>query len=78
MLAGTLHILVAFDWGDEIDLERVRQLVPAEVHNLPRRRRTPSSIGYQPAPLVLTLAPLPLTLPGLGPPNLKRKRPKAG
>jgi hypothetical protein len=65
MLTGTLHILVAFDWGDEIDLDRVRQLVPAEVHALPRRRRTPTSIGYQPAPLQLTLAPVPLALPGL-------------
>jgi hypothetical protein len=42
MLTGTLHILVAFDWGDEIDLERVRQLVRAEVYALPRRRRTPT------------------------------------
>jgi hypothetical protein len=58
MLTGTLHILVAFDWGDEIDLDHVRHLVPAEIHALPRRRRTPSSIGYQPAPLLLTLAPV--------------------
>lgn len=66
MLTGTLHLLVAFDWGDEIDLERVRQLVPAQVHALPRRRRTPSSIAYQPAPLQLGIAPLLLELPELG------------
>jgi len=66
MLTGTLHVLVAFDWGDEIDLNRVRQLVPAQVHALPRRRRTPTSIAYQPPPLQLTLAPVPLELPQLG------------
>ena len=67
MLTGKLHVVVAFDWGDEIDLERVRQLVPAQVHVLPRRRRTPTSIAYQPPPLQLTLAPLALQLPELGP-----------
>src|SRR5262245_47800296 len=51
VLAGTLHLYVAFDWGDELDLERARQLVPAEVHELPRRRRTPPSIAYRPPPL---------------------------
>jgi hypothetical protein len=61
--AGTLHIYVAFDWGDEVDLERARQLVPAEVHDLPRRRRTPSSIAYRPSPLRFQLAPLSLALP---------------
>src|ERR1700686_3631350 len=66
MLTGKLHVVVAFDWGDEIDLERVRQLVPAQVHALPRRRRTPTSIAYQPAPLQLALAPIVLDLPELG------------
>ncbi len=66
MLAGTLHIVVAFDWGDEIDLGRVRQLVPAQFHALPRRRRTPSSMAYQPAPLLLTLVPVEVDLPQLG------------
>jgi hypothetical protein len=63
VLAGTLHLYVAFDWGDELDLERVRQLVPAEVHDLPRRRRTPPSIAYRPPPLHFHLAPLALGLP---------------
>jgi hypothetical protein len=65
-LGGTLHIYVAFDWGDEVDLDQVRQLLPAEVHDLPRRRRTPSSIGYRPAPLRFALSPVTLELPALG------------
>jgi len=65
-LAGTLHLHVAFDWGDEIDLEQARRLVPAEVHTLPRRRRTPTSIAYRPAPLRFGLSPLPLELPEAG------------
>jgi hypothetical protein len=66
MLTGKLHVVVAFDWGDEIDLEHVRQLVPAQVHALPRRRRTPTSIAYYPAPLQLTLPSIQLDLPELG------------
>ena len=49
--AGILHIFVAFDWGEEIELQRARRRVPAEVHELPRRLRTPSSIAYRPPPL---------------------------
>jgi hypothetical protein len=64
--AGILHIYVAFDWGDEIDLERARRLILARVHELPRRRRTPPSIAYRPAPLRLE-APMRLpALPWLG------------
>jgi hypothetical protein len=63
VLTGTLHLYVAFDWGDELDLERARQLVPAEVHALPRRRRTPPSIAYRPSPLRFRLAPVALGLP---------------
>src|SRR5262249_50445669 len=62
ILAGTLHIFVAFDWGDELDLERARQLVPAEVHELPRRRRTPPSIAYRPPPLRFHLPAVPFGL----------------
>jgi hypothetical protein len=65
-LQGTLHLYVAFDWGDEIDLEVVRQLGSAELHALSRRRRTPSSIAYRPAPLRLPLEPVRLELPHLG------------
>jgi hypothetical protein len=66
-VAGTLHVFVAFDWGEEIDLDQARQLVPAEVQTLPRRRRTPTSIAYRPAPLFFALPTLSLTLPELGP-----------
>src|SRR5258707_15613708 len=66
-LTGTLRVYVAFDWGDEVDLERARQLVPAEVHDLPRRRRTPSSIGYRPPPLRFLLDPFVLDLPDIDP-----------
>jgi hypothetical protein len=65
-LAGILHVYVAFDWGDEVRLEQARSLVPAEVHALPRRRRTPPSIAYRPAPLRFLLEPVPLSLPELG------------
>jgi hypothetical protein len=65
-LCGILHVFVAFDWGEEVDLERAKQLVPAEVLALPRRRRTPSSFGYRPPPLRINLAPVPLELARLG------------
>src|SRR5579871_919755 len=65
-LAGVLHIYVAFDWGDEILLNRARKLVPAEVHELSRRRRTPSSITYRPAPLRIRLPAADMDLPELG------------
>jgi hypothetical protein len=65
-LSGTLHIYVAFDWGDEVDLERARRLVPAEVQGLPRRRRTPSSFEYRPPPLRFPLTPVEITWPELG------------
>jgi hypothetical protein len=62
VLSGTLHLYVAFDWGDELDMERARQLAQAEVHDLPRRRRTPPSIAYRPPPLRFPLAPVALGL----------------
>jgi hypothetical protein len=65
-LSGVLHTYVAFDWGDELDLERARRLVPSELHALPRRRRTPTSITYRPPPLHVLLAPVPLKLDNLG------------
>jgi len=65
-LSGVLHIYVAFDWGDEVDLERARGLVPAEARDLPRRRRTPSSMGYRPLPLRFGLPAMALELPELG------------
>jgi len=64
--SGILHTFVAFDWGEEIDLAKVRQLVPAEVHALPRKPRTPPSIAYQPPPLRFDLPGLAVTMPVLG------------
>src|SRR5690349_13916497 len=66
VVRGTLHVHVAFDWGDELDLDKARHLVPSERHVLPRRRRTPSSIAFRPPPLRFMLDPLSLTLPELG------------
>jgi hypothetical protein len=64
--AGTLHAYVAFDWGEEVDLEQARRLVPAAFHDLARRRRTPPSFAYRPPPLRIRTDPVPLDLPGLG------------
>ena len=47
----TIHLAFAFDIGDEIDLDRARQILQGEPGQLPRRRRTPESIGYRPAPI---------------------------
>ncbi len=54
-LTGTVHIFVAFDWGDEVDLEATRTLLNAQRKELPRRRRTPSSFNYTPRPLQFPL-----------------------
>ncbi|HEY7158090.1 MAG TPA: hypothetical protein VH575_29325 [Gemmataceae bacterium] len=62
-LTGRLHLYVAFDWGDEIDLEHAARLVPAAVLTLARRPRTPSSITYKPPPLRFQLDPVSLDLP---------------
>jgi hypothetical protein len=67
VLAGVLHVYVAFDWGEEILLDRARRLVAAEVRDLPRRRRTPSSIGYRPAPVRIPLPGVELSMPEVGP-----------
>jgi hypothetical protein len=66
VLAGVLHVYVAFDWGEEIFLDRARSLVAAEVRELPRRRRTPSSIAYRPAPVRVPLPAVELAMPELG------------
>ena len=66
LYSGILHCFVAFDWGEEVSLEKVKNLVPAQVHTLPRKSRTPPSIAYQAPPLRFDLAPIALTLPVLG------------
>jgi hypothetical protein len=63
-LAATVHLAFAFDIGDEIDLDRTREILQAEPGQLPRRRRTPESIGYRPAPIRIELEPAGITLPG--------------
>jgi hypothetical protein len=50
-LDATIHLAFAFDVGYEIDLDRARTLLSAESANLVRRKRTPESIRYRPAPL---------------------------
>lgn len=66
-LAGTLHVFVAFDWGDEIHFDRAISLIPpASFHELIRRRRTPTSFHFQPPPIHLNLGSLPVPLPDHG------------
>jgi hypothetical protein len=50
-LDATIHLALAFDIGYEIDLARARTLLPGESVALARRRRTPESIQYRPAPI---------------------------
>ena len=66
ILHGTLHIFVAFDWGNEIDLERAGQLAPGALLTLARRARTPASVAFQPTPWRFRLAAVPVTLAELG------------
>jgi hypothetical protein len=63
-LSVVVHLALAFDIGDEIDLELARKMLQGELGQLPRRRRTPESIGYRPAPIRVPLEPLGLQLPG--------------
>ncbi len=66
VLTGTLHIIVAFDWGDEIDLVKARAAGPSVVLDLARRPRTPTSIAYKRPPLRFNLGPIQVGLPGTG------------
>jgi hypothetical protein len=59
-----LHMTFAFDVGYEIDLERARPLLQGESGKLPRRKRTPESIRYRPAPLRVPVDVSELALPG--------------
>lgn len=63
-LDATIHLAFAFDIGYEIDLVRARALVPTESGLIARRRRTPESIQYRPAPLRLALDATGMVLPG--------------
>ena len=59
-----IHLAFAFDIGYEIDLERARTLLSGESGALARRRRTPESIQYRPAPLRVAVDGSALVLPG--------------
>src|SRR5258708_332349 len=63
MLTGKLHVYVAFDWGEEVLLDRAGSLVLAEGHGWRGRRRTPSSIASRPAPLRVRLPAVEIRLP---------------
>src|SRR5215471_5072757 len=63
-LDATVHLAFAFDIGDEIDLDRARLILQGEPGQLPRRRRTPESIGYRPAPIRVEIEPAGIRLPG--------------
>ena len=62
-LAVVVHLAFAFDIGDEINLDLARQMLQGELGRLPRRRRTPESIGYRPAPIRVPLEPKGICLP---------------
>jgi hypothetical protein len=64
-LNGHLWVFVAFDWGEEVDLDQARHLAGGAALELSRRPRTPSSFAYKPPPLRFPLGPLTLPLPGL-------------
>jgi hypothetical protein len=68
-LTGRLHAYVAFDWGEEVDLEAAGRLAPGAAVALSRRPRTPTSFAFRPPPLRFTLGPSspndsPFCLPG--------------
>ena len=63
-IAATVHLAFAFDIGDEVDLDRARLILQGEPGQLPRRRRTPESIRYRPAPIRVELVPSGIDLPG--------------
>ena len=65
VLGGRLHVYVAFDWGEEIDLDRARQQGAGVVLDMVRRPRTPASIAYRPPPLRFPLGPVMIAMPGL-------------
>ena len=63
LLDVVIHLNYAFDIGYEIDLDLARRLLHGSEGTLPRRKRTPESIRYRPAPLRVTVDASSLTLP---------------
>ncbi len=64
LLEATVHLDFAYDVGYEIDLDRARGILPGESGPLARRRRTPESLRYRPAPMRLSLDGSGVALPG--------------
>jgi len=62
-LTVVTHLAFAFDIGDEINLDLARERLQGELGQLPRRKRTPESIGYRPAPIRVPLEPASMRLP---------------
>ncbi|NBO92837.1 MAG: hypothetical protein EBV06_11095 [Planctomycetia bacterium] len=65
LLTGRLHLFLAFDWGEEIDLARAKQQRNSVYLDMRRRPRTPASIAYRVPPLRFTLDPVVISLEGL-------------
>ncbi|MFM7151425.1 MAG: hypothetical protein ACKO23_16435, partial [Gemmataceae bacterium] len=65
ILTGRLHVYVAFDWGDEINLDLARKQGAGVVLDMVRRPRTPQSIAYRPSPLRFPLGPIVIAMPGM-------------
>lgn len=63
---GELHIFVAFDWGDEVDLIAAAKIAPARSSFFPKRPQTPSSISYRPSPLLFARPSMQIELPEIG------------
>jgi hypothetical protein len=62
-LQTILHLFVAFDWGDEIDVPHAARLVPGEMHAAPVRAGVSPPLQYHPAPLRFRVPGLSLNLP---------------
>jgi hypothetical protein len=64
LLDAIIHLNFAFDVGYEVDLDRARGILRADPGPLARRRRTPESLQYRPAPMRLALDGSGVALPG--------------
>ena len=64
-IAGELHVFIAFDWGDEIDLGRASAL-GLKLAKPPTKRRPSSPFTYTPSPLHFELEDYVMSLPELG------------
>lgn len=67
VVRGVLHVIVAYDWGDEVDLARAASLASGRRLDLERRPRTPTSVAYRPTPLNFSRGTTATTLPDMPP-----------